>query len=255
MSKASNLAGFVTSITPVNNLNVGVVTATSTIVGSAVTINSSGLNVAGVVTTTTLNATGISAGGTTGTSGQVLQSTGTGIGRTSISSGPTLGVSTDFAVTSATSVTFTGIPSTSKRIIVSARDLRSTVSASEWSVSASVNSSSSGSWGYAYTNGSTSISFANDSASTSSFTVATSAGPTAGISTTNSLISFNITYTKIKDHQWVVTSMGRGKGATGNGFLLQWGVGNYSLGASLSSIVISSSAVTMNSGTLNIMYN
>jgi len=29
MSKASNLAGFVTSISPVNNLNVGIVTATA----------------------------------------------------------------------------------------------------------------------------------------------------------------------------------------------------------------------------------
>lgn len=63
MSKASNLAGFVTSISPPSNLNVGVVTASS-FVG----------NLTGNATATT-----ISAGGTTGTSGQVLQSTGTGV--------------------------------------------------------------------------------------------------------------------------------------------------------------------------------
>lgn len=44
MSKASNLAGFVTSITPINNLNVGVITATN--------FNASAVNVVGVITAT-----------------------------------------------------------------------------------------------------------------------------------------------------------------------------------------------------------
>lgn len=68
MSKASNLAGFVTSITPINNLNVGVVTATSfagNVTGTASTATAAStaygltgtpnLNVGIVTTNNTLN--------------------------------------------------------------------------------------------------------------------------------------------------------------------------------------------------------
>lgn len=66
-SKASNLAGFVTSISPVNNLTVGIVTASSINVGSAVTLNSGGINVAGVVTATSFvgNGSGLTGAGST----------------------------------------------------------------------------------------------------------------------------------------------------------------------------------------------
>lgn len=102
MSRASNLAGFVTSISPVSNLNVGVVTASSfvgnltgnvtgTVTGTASTASfattSFGLSGSPDITVTQLTATRISTGGTTGTTGQVLQSTGTGIGWTTASSG------------------------------------------------------------------------------------------------------------------------------------------------------------------------
>jgi len=89
MSKASNLAGFVTSITPINSLNAGIVTATSfvgNVTGSATYASTAGVSTVsqGLTGTPNINvgivtATTISTGGTTGTSGQVLQSTGTGV--------------------------------------------------------------------------------------------------------------------------------------------------------------------------------
>jgi len=69
MSKASNLAGFVTSISPVNNLNVGVVTATG------------GFNI------------GISSAGTSVTSGPVTRLNFIGAGNTFAVNGTTVDVS------------------------------------------------------------------------------------------------------------------------------------------------------------------
>ncbi len=86
MSRAANLAGFSTSISPPSNLTVGVVTATSfigNITGTASTATAAGtaygLTGSPDVTVGVLTATRISAGNTTGTSGQLLQSTGTGV--------------------------------------------------------------------------------------------------------------------------------------------------------------------------------
>lgn len=63
MSRASNLAGFTTSISSTTDLSVGIVTATTFRVGTAVTINSSGIS-AGVITATSFSG---SITGTTGT--------------------------------------------------------------------------------------------------------------------------------------------------------------------------------------------
>ena len=63
MSRASNLSGFTTSISSTTDLNVGIVTATTFRVGTAVTINSSGIS-AGVITATSFSG---SITGTTGT--------------------------------------------------------------------------------------------------------------------------------------------------------------------------------------------
>jgi hypothetical protein len=97
MSKASNLAGFSTSISPPSNLNVGVVTATSFfgdgsgLTGTATTALAAstayGLTGSPNVIVGVLTATTISAGSTTGTSGQLLRSTGTGIGWTDAPAG------------------------------------------------------------------------------------------------------------------------------------------------------------------------
>jgi hypothetical protein len=68
MSKASNLAGFVTSISPVNNLNVGVVTASDFVGNLTGNIN------AGIVTATSSANVGnisLSAGIVTAVSGIV----------------------------------------------------------------------------------------------------------------------------------------------------------------------------------------
>ena len=84
MSRASNLAGFTTSISPPTNLNVGIITATSFVgsgsgltgiantanivstaittgilnVGTGITVNASGINVTGVVTATSFVGSG-----------------------------------------------------------------------------------------------------------------------------------------------------------------------------------------------------
>jgi hypothetical protein len=86
MSRAANLAGFSTSISPSGDLTVGIVTATSfigNITGTASTATAAatayGLTGSPNVTVGVITATRISAGNTTGTSGQILQSTGTGV--------------------------------------------------------------------------------------------------------------------------------------------------------------------------------
>jgi hypothetical protein len=97
-SRASNLAGFSTSISPPSNLNVGVVTASSfvgnltgNVTGTASTATAAatayGLTGSPDITVGILTASVISVGSTTGTSGQLLQSTGTGIGWTDAPSG------------------------------------------------------------------------------------------------------------------------------------------------------------------------
>jgi len=83
-SFVGNVTGTATGLSGTPNITVGIVTSTSQIIGAAVTINASGINVTGVIT-----ASQISAGGTTGTSGQLLYSTGTGIGWTTASAGIT----------------------------------------------------------------------------------------------------------------------------------------------------------------------
>ena len=90
MSRASNLAGFTTSISPPANLSVGIITASSVInVGTGLTLSSGGINVSGVITATSFSGngsglTGVSAGiGTTGsvnTSGIITASSFSGDG-------------------------------------------------------------------------------------------------------------------------------------------------------------------------------
>ena len=77
MSRASNLAGFTTSITSTTNLSVGIVTATS-FVGSAVTVNSTGINVTGIVTATSFYGSGANLTGVI--SGVEIKSAGTSVG-------------------------------------------------------------------------------------------------------------------------------------------------------------------------------
>jgi hypothetical protein len=86
MSRAANLAGFSTNISSSGDLTVGVVTATSfvgNVTGTASTATAAGtaygLTGSPNVTVGVITATRISAGNTTGTSGQILQSTGTGV--------------------------------------------------------------------------------------------------------------------------------------------------------------------------------
>jgi hypothetical protein len=90
MSRASNLAGFTTSISPPANLSVGIITASSVInVGTGLTLSSSGINITGVITATSFSGNGsgligVSAGiGTTGsvnTSGIITASSFSGDG-------------------------------------------------------------------------------------------------------------------------------------------------------------------------------
>lgn len=81
MSKASNLAGFVTSITPINSLNVGIVTATSFVGNITGTASTAGFARTSFGLTGTPN---ISVGIVTGTSffGNGSGLTGVGIGTT-----------------------------------------------------------------------------------------------------------------------------------------------------------------------------
>ena len=68
MSRASNLAGFTTSISPPANLSVGIITASSVInVGTGLTLSSSGINVSGVITATSFvgNGSGLTGAGST----------------------------------------------------------------------------------------------------------------------------------------------------------------------------------------------
>ena len=59
MSRASNLAGFTTSISPPANLSVGIITASSVInVGTGLTLSSSGINITGVITATSFSGNG-----------------------------------------------------------------------------------------------------------------------------------------------------------------------------------------------------
>ena len=88
MSRASNLAGFTTSISPPANLSVGIITASSVInVGTGLTLSSSGINITGVITATSFSGNGsglIGVGlGTTGsvnTSGIITASSFSGNG-------------------------------------------------------------------------------------------------------------------------------------------------------------------------------
>ena len=59
MSRASNLAGFTTSISPPANLSVGIITASSVInVGTGLTLSSGGINITGVITATSFSGNG-----------------------------------------------------------------------------------------------------------------------------------------------------------------------------------------------------
>ena len=88
MSRASNLAGFTTSISPPANLSVGIITASSVInVGTGLTLSSGGINITGVITATSFSGNGsglIGVGlGTTGsinTSGIITASSFSGNG-------------------------------------------------------------------------------------------------------------------------------------------------------------------------------
>ena len=73
MSRASNLAGFTTSISPPTNLSVGIITASSVInVGTGLTLSSGGINITGVITATSFsgNGSGLTGAGI-GTTGSV----------------------------------------------------------------------------------------------------------------------------------------------------------------------------------------
>ena len=72
-SRASNLAGFSTSISPPANLSVGIITATSLTVGG-VTVSSAGVGIA-------------TAAGTVGTGVTLIDFRGAGISTVTVSSG------------------------------------------------------------------------------------------------------------------------------------------------------------------------
>ena len=95
MSRASNLAGFTTSISPPANLSVGIITASSVInVGTGLTLSSSGINVSGVITATSfsgngsgLTGVGLGTTGSINTSGIITATTLTiGAGTTALPS-------------------------------------------------------------------------------------------------------------------------------------------------------------------------
>ena len=116
MSRASNLAGFTTSISPPANLSVGIITASSVInVGTGLTLSSGGINITGVITATSFSGNGsgligVSAGiGTTGsvnTSGIITATSffGSGANLTGVS-----GVSTTGSVNTSGIITATSI--------------------------------------------------------------------------------------------------------------------------------------------------
>ena len=88
MSRASNLAGFTTSISPPANLSVGIITASSVInVGTGLTLSSGGINITGVITATSfsgngsgLTGAGIGTTGSVNTSGIITASSFSGNG-------------------------------------------------------------------------------------------------------------------------------------------------------------------------------
>ena len=88
MSRASNLAGFTTSISPPANLSVGIITASSVInVGTGLTLSSGGINITGVITATSfsgngsgLTGVGLGTTGSINTSGIITASSFSGNG-------------------------------------------------------------------------------------------------------------------------------------------------------------------------------
>ena len=109
MSRASNLAGFTTSISPPANLSVGIITASSVInVGTGLTLSSGGINITGVITATSFSGNGsglIGAGiGSTGsvnTSGIITATSffGSGSGLTGVGLGTTGSINTSGIIT------------------------------------------------------------------------------------------------------------------------------------------------------------
>ena len=129
MSRASNLAGFTTSISPPANLSVGIITASSVInVGTGLTLSSSGINVTGVVTATSffgsganLTGVGIGTNGSVNTTGIITASSFVGDGSGLTGAGSTVFIDTTtnqeffplFTATTSGTITASGI-STSK---------------------------------------------------------------------------------------------------------------------------------------------
>ena len=107
----------------VGNVNSsGVVTATSAIVGSAVTINSSGVNVTGVVTASTGFNLGISSAGTSVTSGAIKTLNFVGTGNTFAVNGTTVDISISAGAAGTWSAYTAGI-ATSKSVGVNTTNL------------------------------------------------------------------------------------------------------------------------------------
>ena len=109
MSRASNLAGFTTSISPPANLSVGIITASSVInVGTGLTLSSSGINITGVITATSfsgngsgLTGAGIGSTGSVNTSGIITATSffGSGSGLTGVGLGTTGSINTSGIIT------------------------------------------------------------------------------------------------------------------------------------------------------------
>ena len=109
MSRASNLAGFTTSISPPANLSVGIITASSVInVGTGLTLSSGGINVSGVITATSfsgngsgLTGAGIGTTGSVNTSGIITATSffGSGSGLTGVGLGTTGSINTSGIIT------------------------------------------------------------------------------------------------------------------------------------------------------------